>query len=147
MNKKGPASNSATGSSATNGGGSKSDTDNAKRVATQYAALLERVAHSGTAPSIDELKPILCADLITEVQREWASTTPTKDTPAPAVKIAVKDVSVSGNQGKATLTATGTGTPNDDASFDMVKETGQWKVCRSSGSSGSSSSPSTTRSG
>lgn len=150
VNKKGPASNTAAGSSttSTNGGGTgTSDTVNAQKVAAQWAALLERSAQSGNAPSLDELKSVSCAEVVTAYQSELATRTPTtKTTPTPGFKITVKEVAVSGDRGKATFTAAAAGTPDEDRTFDVVKETGQWKVCRQSQSSGSGSSPSTPRS-
>jgi hypothetical protein len=147
INKNNHGSNTATGNSSAPGSSGNTDTADARKAATQYAAFLQRIFRSGEPPSVNELKAVACTEVTTQYQKKLETTTPTKSTPEPNLSITVKDVSTSGNQGRAILTATGgasTGGPNGDTALDMVKEMGQWKACHTSQSS---SSPSTTRSG
>lgn len=106
-----------------------------RRVAERFAHLFESARNEGEqSVTTPEIRAVLCAaehdDLVNELaaqrRKERAGTT----TPSAGrgLRIQVKEVAVTGESGTVTITGEHGGRQVDQK-FDLVKESGQWKVC------------------
>lgn len=106
-----------------------------RRVAERFAVLFESARNEGEqGVTTPEIRAVLCAaehdDLVTELaaQRRKEAALTTTSNAAALLKITVKDVAVTEETGTVTLSGD-QGGRRVDQKFDLVKESGRWKVC------------------
>jgi hypothetical protein len=110
-------------------------TIDSRRVAERFAHLFESARNEGEqGVTTPEIRAVLCAaehdDLVTELaaQRRKEKTKTTTPSAGRGLRIQVKDVSVAGESGTVTITGE-QGGRQVDQKFDLIKESGRWKVC------------------
>lgn len=107
--------------------------DEASRVAREFAALYQRgLNSSGRDVDPAQFEPLVCQDVLPQLREAFSA----KENPVPGTPqfaLAVKDVKTDGDKGTFVLatkvTAPGTPDESDDATFDLVKQDGDWRVC------------------